>query len=85
MADPKNMSFPKGRVVDFKPIEEAWNLYKIGDGNYLRVKFIVTKVTITNQINPDGKPVYFVNGQPAFMVFSADEIQKLYKPDLQEK
>jgi hypothetical protein len=74
---------PKGVLIDFKAIDEAWSLYRLEDGNYIRVKTIMVKCTKADQPNPDGSPGYFIQGQNVVVLLTADEVQKLYKHKLE--
>lgn len=47
--------------LDFKEIEEHWNVYQLSDGTKLKVKLIVRGVKRLNQFEPDGTPVYLIN------------------------
>ena len=49
--------------VDFKEIEEHWNVYKLSDGTTLKVKLILLAVKRLNKHNPDGSPVYVIHSQ----------------------
>jgi hypothetical protein len=47
--------------LDFKELEEYWNVYQLSDGTKLKVKLIVRGVKRLNQYEPDGTPVYLIN------------------------
>ncbi len=48
--------------LDFKEVEEHWNVYHLSDGTKLKVRLIVRGVKrLNNQFEPDGTPVYVVN------------------------
>ncbi len=60
------ISLPDGRTIEgeeinFEPIKEDWNLYKLEDGRILKVKLVLVKVYKTNEKDPlTGEPIYVV-------------------------
>lgn len=53
-------------VVNVEAIScrESWNEYQLNDGNLLKVKLVVTKVSkATNEKTIDGKPLYLIKSQ----------------------
>lgn len=66
---------PKGKLVSFKPLVEAWSEYSISDGTVFRVKVVVTK--IYRQMNPDGAPMFLPDGSPAYFFMSTNVSQGL--------
>jgi len=73
---------PKGKLIGFKTIDEGWTLIKLDDGNYLRIKPVVTKILKTNKTEPDGTPIYWIRSTTVVAVLTVDEVQKLYRDDL---
>jgi len=71
-----------GQIVGFKEIESGWTLLHLDDGNYLRVKTVVTKVKRQSIIMPDGNPAYWFQTSQAAAVLTAEEVQTLYKEKL---
>jgi len=47
--------------IDFKELEEHWNVYQLSDGTKLKVKMILRGVKRLNQYEPDGTPIYVIN------------------------
>jgi len=47
--------------IDFKELEEHWNIYQLSDGTKLKVKLILRGVKRLNQYEPDGIPIYVIN------------------------
>jgi hypothetical protein len=47
--------------IDFKELEEHWNVYQLSDGTKLKVKLILRGVKRLNQYEPDGTPIYVIN------------------------
>jgi len=76
-----NPQTPKGKIIDFHPIEETWNLYRLEDGNYLRIKAVIVKCIKTEQINPDGSPVYWFQTANVATTLTTTDVQKLYKKE----
>ena len=60
---------PPGKPVNFEAVKEEWNEYLLDDGTRLRVKLVVTKILRTNQIDPEGNPVYIITSQNAVGVY----------------
>jgi len=60
------LSLPDGRTVeaeevDFEPIKEDWNIYKLKDGRILKVKLVLVKVYKTSEKDPvTGDPIYII-------------------------
>lgn len=68
---------PQPRVMDFTLLKEGWADYRMGDGNVLRVKLIVSKVVKTGVLNPDGTPQYnFMYGATS-IVYTQDEYAQM--------
>jgi hypothetical protein len=55
--------------LDFKELEEYWNVYQLSDGTKLKVKLIVRGVKRLNQYEPDGTPVYLINSMNVVRAF----------------
>jgi hypothetical protein len=66
---------PKGKLVTFKPLIEEWSAYSLGDGNVLRVKTVLTKVTRLQ--NADGSIAFGPTGEPLYIVQSQNVVQTL--------
>jgi len=60
---------PTGKTVPFEATKEEWNEYLLDDGTRLRVKLVVTKILRTNQIDPEGNPVYVITSQNVVGVY----------------
>lgn len=68
---------PQPRVVDFTLLKEGWADYRLGDGNVLRVKLMISKVFKTGVLNPDGTPQYnFMYGATS-IVYTQDEYTQM--------
>lgn len=63
----------KLKTVRFATVGEPWCEYQCESGKTIRVKFVLTHAFETEQIGPDGKPLYTFNGQPIFAVDEAEE------------
>ena len=53
---------PKGKIQPFECENEPWVEYNLADGNTLLIKHIILKIIRAEQKNPDGSPVYAVQG-----------------------
>jgi hypothetical protein len=68
---------PKGKVIGFDQLRAGKALIKLNDGNYLEVHLNVLKVIKSDQIAPDGNPVYGVNTAVTLAVWKTEEIAQL--------
>ena len=59
--------------MNFEAVKEEWNEYLLDDGTRLRVKLVVTKILRTNQIDPEGNPVYVITSQNVVGVYRASD------------
>jgi hypothetical protein len=66
----------EGKAVDFEAAKEDWSIYKLSDGTTIRFKAVVTKIIRTNEVNPDGEPLYHVQWQPVFAQNVPDDLIK---------
>lgn len=49
--------------IDFKPIEESWNEYKLEDGRKLFFKLVLTMASRTDKFDNRGEPIYLTQSQ----------------------
>lgn len=47
--------------VEFEPLAERWNEYRLSDGSLLKMKLVVTRVIRLDLYNEQGEPIYLVN------------------------
>ena len=47
--------------VEFEPLAERWNEYRLSDGTLLKMKLVVTRVIRLDVYNEQGEPIYLVN------------------------
>lgn len=53
-----------GEEMEFTPIAEIWNSYKVKDGTIIQLKAIVTKIIKTKMKHPiTGDPIYSISSQ----------------------
>ena len=70
----RQMTMPDGRTVEGTEIQidtanERWSEYTLEDGTVFRMKVnLVSVVRADHEYDPQGMPVYQVNGQPAIVV-----------------
>ncbi len=50
-----------GEEVDFEPLAERWNEYRLSDGSLLKMKLVVTKVIRLDKWNDQGEPIYLIS------------------------
>ena len=62
-----------GLDLDFKELEEHWNIYKLSDGSTLKVRLVLRGVKRLKRYEPDGTPIYIIN---SINVVRAVEIPK---------
>jgi hypothetical protein len=46
--------------MDFEPLRETWNEYRVADGSLLRLKVVVSKILRLEKRNPQGEPIYLI-------------------------
>lgn len=62
-------------ILDFKTLNEEWNVYDLEDGTKVKIKTIATKIIrVEGAYNKDGDPVYQVQSTN---VVTTDVPQKL--------
>ena len=47
--------------MDYEPLRETWNEYRVADGSLLRLKVVVSKILRLEKRNEQGEPIYLVN------------------------
>lgn len=47
--------------MDYEPLRETWNEYRVADGSLLRLKVIVSKILRLEKRNEQGEPIYLIN------------------------
>lgn len=75
-----NAHLPNGKVtdVDFEPIKEDWNEYKLEDGTVLKFKTVVRGVIRTDSHDSiTGDPIYQVRSTNIVRVKVPEELKKL--------
>jgi len=54
----------EGEEIEFEPIKEDWNIYKLKDDTTIKIKTVVSKVIRTNERHPTrNDPIYSVSSQ----------------------
>ncbi|MCZ6479398.1 MAG: hypothetical protein ACE1Z6_13870 [Candidatus Methylomirabilales bacterium] len=46
--------------LDFEPLRESWNEYRLEDGTMLKIKTVVAKITRLDAYTNEGDPIYNV-------------------------
>ncbi len=77
MAQPAGL--PKGKSVGFKPLLEDWTYYSLDDGLIVGIKLVATKILKTEQIDPEGNPIYVVFSSNVLKVMKPDEYKSIVK------
>ena len=49
--------------LDFEVTKESWNVYKLKDGNTLKIKPAITAIDKTRNFDSHGEPIYVVHSQ----------------------
>ena len=47
--------------MDYEPLRESWNEYRVADGSLLRMKVVVSKILRLEKRNPQGEPIYVIS------------------------
>lgn len=59
--------------LEFDPIKEPWNIYKLADGSLLKTRFILVNV-IMEGVDEAKNPVYFTNSDNVVGIAAPKEI-----------
>jgi hypothetical protein len=57
-----------GESMDIIEVKEPWAEYILEDGTKIKAKQAVVNIVKLDQKNPDGTPVYVLQGQPMMLV-----------------
>jgi hypothetical protein len=57
-----------GESMDIIEFKEPWAEYVLEDGTKIKAKQAVLNIVRLDQKNPDGTPVYVLQGQPMMLV-----------------
>ena len=71
-----------GKPISFGVLDQGRTLIRLSDGNYLQIIVVVNKVLKTDQMTPDGFPVYNINTNLSISIWSAEEIKQLKEDQL---
>jgi hypothetical protein len=72
---PSELAGAKKIEVGYTPYLEDWNIYRLPDGNKLKVKLVVSAIyRVPKQYDPFGYPVYFVNSTNAIIPVPKSEL-----------
>jgi len=63
--------------VDFTPIKEDWNEYKLDDGTILRIKLVLADVLRTEKYDP-------LTGDPHYIIKSTNIVTAIVPPNLKK-
>lgn len=67
--------------LDFEPVREGWNHYRLSDGSLLRIRPIVFKVFHSQQMTIEGKPLIGYAASNVISVRVPDELKKNKLPE----
>lgn len=66
--------------LEFEPLSEKWNEYRLEDGTLLRWRTNVVKVTkVEGRFTAEGDPIYYVQTANALTVSAPPHLKKLTK------
>ncbi len=66
----------EGEEIDFEPLREQWNEYRLSDGTLLRMKLVIAKVLRLDKRNEAGEPIYVINSQNVVSVSVPPELMR---------
>ncbi|HXZ45063.1 MAG TPA: hypothetical protein VEH53_09550 [archaeon] len=46
--------------MEYEPLRESWNEYRVADGSLLRLKVVVSKIQRLEKRNDQGEPIYLI-------------------------
>lgn len=62
------------RNIEFVEESNPWTVLRLEDGSTIKVRLIVTRLTMTDKINSDGTPEIMLNNQIAVAYFPPDNL-----------
>jgi len=65
-----------GEEVDFEPLAERWNEYRLSDGTLVKMKLVVSKVVRLEKWNEQGEPIYLVQSTNVLATTVPPELMK---------
>lgn len=65
-----------GEEVDFEPLAERWNEYRLSDGTLLKMKLAITKIIRLEKYNDVGEPIYLVSSNNLLSVSVPPNLMK---------
>ncbi len=65
-----------GEEVEFEPLVERWNEYRLSDGTLLKMKMAITKIFRLDKYNDVGEPIYLVSSNTLLSASVLPELMK---------
>ncbi len=65
-----------GEEVEFEPLAERWNEYRLSDGTLLKMKMAITKIFRLDKYNDVGEPIYLVSSNTLLSASVRPELMK---------
>ena len=65
-----------GEEVEFEPLAERWNEYRLSDGHLLKMKMAITKIFRLDKYNDVGEPIYLVSSNTLLSASVRPELMK---------
>jgi hypothetical protein len=63
--------------IDFKTVNEEWNVYDLEDGSRIRVKIVISNIArVINEFDNEGNPVYVAKMSSVMSVSTPDHLRK---------
>ncbi len=65
-----------GEEVEFEPLAERWNEYRLSDVTLLKMKMAITKIFRLDKYNDVGEPIYLVSSNTLLSASVRPELMK---------
>jgi len=68
----------EGEEIDFEPLAEKWNEYRLSDGSLVKLKLVISRIVRLGEYNEQGEPIYVISSQNVVSTTVPPELMKEY-------
>jgi len=66
----------EGEEIDFDPLAEKWNEYRLSDGTLIKLKLVISRIVRIEEYNEQGEPIYIISSQNVLSATVPPELMK---------
>ena len=66
----------EGEEIDFDPLAEKWNEYRLSDGTLIKLKLVISRIVRIEEYNEQGEPIYIISSQNVLSTTVPPELMK---------